>query len=89
MTNDYIVKYQYSRIVLPQTRASAEKGVTAMQLGQIAVVWMMHDQQQRLDSAKRYGHTVSRPSFVSRLGGKLRRIAYRAQLGPVAGRAAA
>jgi hypothetical protein len=61
-----------------------------MQLGQIASVWMMYDQQQRLEAATRHAHDVApRPSFAQRFGGQLRRIAYRAQLGPASGPAAA
>ena len=60
-----------------------------MQLGQIASVSMMYD-QQRLDPTTRHLHDVApRPSFTKRFGGQIRRIAYRAQLGPVAGPAAA
>ena len=60
-----------------------------MQLGQIASVWMMYDQQQRLEAAIRPAYVSTRPSLAQRFGGQLRRIAYRAQLGPVAGPAAA
>jgi hypothetical protein len=61
-----------------------------MQLGQIASVWMMYDQQQRLEAPTRVvGDVAPRPSLARRLGGQLRRIAYRGQLGPVAGPAAA
>ena len=59
-----------------------------MQLGQIASVLMMDDQQERLDAATRHAHVATRPSLVRRFGGHLRRIAYRGQLGPVAGSAA-
>ena len=68
---------------------SAEKGATPMQLGQIASISMMYD-QPRLDTGTRHLHDVApRPSLAKRFGGQLRRIAYRAQLGPVAGPAAA
>ena len=60
-----------------------------MQLGQIASVWMMYDQQERLEAAIRPAYVATRPSLVQRFGGKLRRIAYRGQLGPVAGPAPA
>ena len=65
------------------------EGSHTMQLAQIASVWMMYDQQQRLEPAPRHASDVApRPSFAQRFGGQLRRIAYRAQLGPVAGPAA-
>ena len=51
-----------------------------MQLGQIASVWMMYDQQERLEAAIRPAHVATGPSFAQRFGGKLR---------PVAGPAAA
>jgi hypothetical protein len=61
-----------------------------MQLGQIASVWMMYDQQQRLEAPTRHAHDAATgPSFAQRFGGHLRRIAYRGQLGPVAGPAGA
>jgi hypothetical protein len=60
-----------------------------MQPGQLAVVWMMYDQIQRSEAASRRVQPASRPSFAHRFGGQLRRIAYRAQLGPVTGHAAA
>jgi hypothetical protein len=59
-----------------------------MQLGQIASVLMMYDQQERLDDATRHAQLATRPSLVRRFGGQLRRIAYRGQLGPAAGTAA-
>jgi hypothetical protein len=60
-----------------------------MQLGQIASVWMMYDHEERPETAARHANDVApRPSFAQRFSGKLRRIAYRAQLGPVAGPAA-
>jgi hypothetical protein len=65
------------------------EGATTMQLGQIASVWMMYDQQERLEAAIRPAHVATRPSLAQRFGGRLRRIAYRAQLGPVAGPSAA
>ena len=60
-----------------------------MQPGQIAVVWTMYETIQRSEAAMRRTHSAPRPSFAARFGGQLRRIAYRAQLGPVAGHAAA
>jgi hypothetical protein len=85
LTNDYIVKYQYSRIVLLRTPRTGETGEHEMQPGQIAVVWMMYDQIQRSEAASRRTHASPRPSFTQRFGGKFRRFAYRAQLGPVGG----
>jgi hypothetical protein len=48
-----------------------------MQPGQMAIVWMMYDQIQRSEAASRRSHSL------------FRRFAYRAQLGPVGGPAAA
>jgi hypothetical protein len=53
------------------------------------MVWMMYDQQERLEAAIRPAHVATRPSLAQRFAGQLRRIAYRAQLGPVAGPSAA
>ena len=60
-----------------------------MELGHVAVVWTMHDQLQRSEAASRRTHASPRPSIKERFGGPFRRIAYRAQLGPVGGQAAA
>jgi hypothetical protein len=65
------------------------EGSHTMQLGQIASIWMMYGQEERPVVAPRHASDVApRPSIAQRFGGKLRRIAYRAQLGPVAGPAA-
>ena len=38
-----------------------------MQLGQIASVWMMYDQEERLEAATRHAHDVApRPSIAQR-----------------------
>jgi len=55
----------------------------------MAIVLMMRDQELAAEAANSHRHSVDRESFASRLGSRLRRIAYRAQLGPVAGPAAA
>ena len=60
-----------------------------MQPGQMAVIWMMYDQIQRSGAASQRAHTSPRPSIRQRFGGRLRRFAYRAQLGPVGGHAPA
>lgn len=60
-----------------------------MQPGQIAIIWMIRDQQERYDADPRRAHKVSRPSFAERFGGQVRRLAFRAQLGPVGSQAAA
>jgi hypothetical protein len=60
-----------------------------MQPGQLAVVWMMYDQTQRSEAASRRSQSASRRSYTQRFSGSFRRFAYRAQLGPVGGHAAA
>ena len=60
-----------------------------MQPNEMAVVWMMDDQNQRSETAPWRPAASSRPSFRKRFGGTFRRFAYRAQLGPVAGHAPA
>ena len=57
--------------------------------GQVAVVWMMHDQQQAAEAAKRAVRPASQRSFAARFNEAVRRFAHRSQLGPVAGNAAA
>jgi len=52
---------------------------------QIAVVWMMHDQQQAAGSAQRHSRRAARPAFTTRVGNWMRSVAYRAQLGPATG----
>ena len=56
---------------------------------QMAIVLMMRDQELAAEAANSHRFAVARESFASRLGSRLRRIAYRARLGPVAGPAAA
>ena len=56
---------------------------------QMAVMWMAYDQLQRSDEVSRRDHSADRPSVARRFGIRLRRIAYRGQLGPVGGHAAA
>jgi hypothetical protein len=60
-----------------------------MQPGQMAVVWMMYDQIQRSEAAIKRADASPRPSFKQRFGGTFRRFAFRTQLGPVGGHAAA
>jgi hypothetical protein len=60
-----------------------------MQPDQFAVVWMLYDQTQRSEAASRRVQPAARPSFANSFAGRLRRIAYRAQLGPVTGSSAA
>ena len=60
-----------------------------MEPGQMAAIWMIDDQQQRSEMASRRAHRSPRPSFTQRFGGRFRRFAYRAQLGPVGGHAPA
>ena len=59
-----------------------------MQPGQMAVAWMMDDQNQRSEAAPRHSDASPRPSFKQRFGGTFRRFAFRGQLGPVGGYAA-
>jgi hypothetical protein len=89
LTNDYIVKYQYSGTVLARDPANPGRQENVeMQPGQMAVVWMMYDQFQRSEAAMPTAHASPRPSFKQRLGRKFRRFAFRTQLGPVGGHAA-
>jgi hypothetical protein len=52
---------------------------------QMAILLMMRDQELAAKASNSHRHSVARASFMSRLGRRLRRISYRAQLGPVAG----
>ena len=54
-----------------------------MQPNEIAVIWAMYEEQQRLESASSRGHAPARPSFAQRV----RRFVFRGQLGPVGGHA--
>ena len=56
-----------------------------MQPNQIAVIWAMYEEQQRLESASSRAHALARPSLARRF----RRLAFRGQLGPVGGHAPA
>ena len=58
-----------------------------MQPGQMAVIWMMYDQIQRKETASPSTDASPRPSLKQRIGGKVRRFAFRTQLGPVGGHA--
>ena len=60
-----------------------------MEPAQMAVIWMMSESSQRSDAASRHTAKATRPSRADRFVKHLRRIAYRAQLGPVSGHAAA
>ena len=51
----------------------------------MAILLMMRDQELAAEAASSHRHSVAHESFMSRLGSRLRRISYRAQLGPVAG----
>jgi len=59
-----------------------------MQPGQMAIVWMMYDQNQRSDAAAKDAKTSPRPSPKQRFMGTVRRFAFRTQLGPVGRQAA-
>jgi hypothetical protein len=60
-----------------------------MEPAQMAVMWMAYNQLQRSEEPSRPDHSAQRPSIARRFGSRLRRIAYRAQLGPVGGHAPA
>ena len=63
--------------------------VTADELRRMILLGELAIGEERLEAATRHAHDVApRPSIAQRFGGTLRRIAYRAQLGPVAGPAA-
>jgi hypothetical protein len=49
----------------------------------MAILLMMRDQELAAKASNSHRHSVARASFMSRLGRRLRRISYRAQLGPV------
>jgi hypothetical protein len=86
LTNDYIVKYQYSRMVLPTTPSNSEgERRTEMELGHVAIVWSIARQQESAAPDASRPRRARAGRFVS----QLRRIAYRAQLGPASGPAAA
>ena len=60
-----------------------------MQPNEIAVIWMMYEEERRLEAAASDKHASPRPSFPRRFRGQLRRFAFRGQLGPAGGQAPA
>jgi len=61
-----------------------------MGAGQIAVIWMLHEQQElAAEAASKRMHRVDRPSFAKRISAKVRKFAFRNQLGPTTHFAAA
>ena len=60
-----------------------------MQPNEIAVIWMMYEEERRLEAASSHTHASTRPSFPRRFRGQIRRFAFRGQLGPAGGHAPA